>query len=501
MTPPQRNPEDRPVAALLAPDILALLEESPADIAVETEEIHPADLADVAELLEREQLQQFLTALGPARAADVLEYLDEELRTEFLEAITPRQAAELVTQMTPDDRADTLEEISEEHAEEILSEIPAEARQETEKLLAYEPDTAGGLMTTEFVSVSADMTVEAALENVRAVARSGRKEAMHAIYTTDEQGRVVGVMSLRELLAAPAGAKISDIAWSEVVSVSPARRPRRSRARDRQLRPRRRPRRERVGPPDGRDHRRRRHRRDPGRADGRRPEARRYGGARRAVFDDLVLAMIREARRLAERALPQRDAHGDGARRLSEGDRKQTVLALFLPLDHQLGRQLGLAGHVPAHPRAGAARSRPARLVARRGQRARRGPDARRDPRRDRLLENRALAVAMGSRVVDRKLPPRPQLRSHDDQDRDGRRDVPRHGVVMAGQHHLLALTVGVSLLGVVMFGTLVGSMLPFAFRRLGFDPASASAPFIATFVDVTGLIIYFNVALHILLR
>ena len=89
MTPPQRNPEDRPVGALLAPDILTLLEESPADIPVETEEIHPADLADVAELLEREQLQRFLTALGPARAADVLEYLDEELRTEFIEAITP----------------------------------------------------------------------------------------------------------------------------------------------------------------------------------------------------------------------------------------------------------------------------------------------------------------------------------------------------------------------------------------------------------------------------
>src|SRR4029079_4227577 len=60
------------------------------------------------------------------------------------------------------------------------------------------------------------------LENVRAVARSGRKEAMHAIYTTDEQGRVAGVMSLRELLAAPSGAKISDIAWTEVVSVGPS---------------------------------------------------------------------------------------------------------------------------------------------------------------------------------------------------------------------------------------------------------------------------------------
>src|SRR4051812_11511972 len=221
MTAQQRNPEDRPVAALLAPDIIALLEESPADIRAETDEVHPADLADVAELLERGQLQAFLNALGPDRAADVLEYLDEELRTEFLEAITPREAAELVSAMTPDDRADTLEEIDEEHAEDILSEIPAEAREETEKLLAYEPDTAGGLMTTEIVTVAAEMTVETALDNVRAVARSGKKEAMNTIYTTDVQGRVVGVMSLRELLAAPSGAKINDIAWSEVVSVSP----------------------------------------------------------------------------------------------------------------------------------------------------------------------------------------------------------------------------------------------------------------------------------------
>ena len=69
MTPQQRNPEDRPVAALLAPDIIALLEESPADIRAETEEMHPADLADVAELLDREQLQAFLAALGPGARA------------------------------------------------------------------------------------------------------------------------------------------------------------------------------------------------------------------------------------------------------------------------------------------------------------------------------------------------------------------------------------------------------------------------------------------------
>jgi magnesium transporter len=64
---------------------------------------------------------------------------------------------------------------------------------------------------------------------------------------------------------------------------------------------------------------------------------------------------------------------------------------------------------------------------------------------------------------------------------------------------HLIAITVGMALVGVVTFGTMVGSMLPFLFRRIGFDPASASAPFVATLVDVTGLVIYFTVALVVL--
>ena len=73
-------------------------------------------------------------------------------------------------------------------------------------------------------------------------------------------------------------------------------------------------------------------------------------------------------------------------------------------------------------------------------------------------------------------------------------------GIFDYGQHWaLIALTVGVGLIGIVTFGSLAGSMLPFALKRLGFDPASASAPFVATLVDVTGLVIYFSVALMIL--
>jgi len=216
--PSHRN-QDSELAALLVPDILVMLEESPADVAAETEELHPRSLADVAEAMPIDRIAELLRALPAARAADVLEYLDEELRTELLETMSTEQAVALVSEMTPDDRADVLEELEEETADEILHDLPDDARQETERLLQYDADSAGGLMTTEFVSVMQGLTVEEALAFVRIAARSGRKEAMHAVYVTDERGTLVGVMSLRELVAAPDGSKVSDVAWTEVVQV------------------------------------------------------------------------------------------------------------------------------------------------------------------------------------------------------------------------------------------------------------------------------------------
>ena len=167
------EPEEKTLAALVAPDILDLLEEAPSAIAKELEEFHPADLADVVELLPRDKVSAFLAALPPQRAADVLEYVDEELRAEMVEQIPTEQAAALVSQMSPDERTDLLVEIDEDVAEEIVSELPDAARLETEQLLKFDPDTAGGLMTTEFVSVSADQQVDQALEAVRSLARSG----------------------------------------------------------------------------------------------------------------------------------------------------------------------------------------------------------------------------------------------------------------------------------------------------------------------------------------
>ena len=95
MMPPP-NHHDRPLAALLVPDLLELLEEAPESIAPQTEEMHPADLADIAERCPRARGAHLLAALPKERAADVLEYLDEELRTEVLEAMRAREAAALV---------------------------------------------------------------------------------------------------------------------------------------------------------------------------------------------------------------------------------------------------------------------------------------------------------------------------------------------------------------------------------------------------------------------
>ena len=464
---PLRDEEVRGVAALLAPDILNLLDENPSTIPAETEEMHPADLADVAEALPRERVADLLSALPAARAADVLEYLNEDLRAEVLEAMSTGQAAELVTQMTPDDRADVLEELEEETADEILSEIPEQAREETERLLAYEPESAGGLMTTEFVSVSEDSRVEEALAAVRRIARGGRREAMHAIYATDTEGRVKGVMSLHELLAAPEGAFVRDVAWEEVVTVAPTA----DRSEVAQLTQNY----DLVAVPVVDD------------------EHRILGVV---TVDDVIDALVEEHTEDVQRfggmeALDEPYMQIGFWRMIKK--RAGWLCALFLSemltasaMQHfqiELNKAVVLTLFIPLVMSSGGnSGSQATSLIIR--------------------------AMALGEvrlrdwwRIASRELPAGIVL---------GAilgligfiRIVTwqRLGIWSYGEHYmLLAMTVAFALTGIVAFGSLAGSMLPFVLRRVGFDPASASAPFVATLVDVTGLSIYFYVALFFL--
>jgi len=466
MTPPH-NPEERPVGALLAPDILAMLEESPGLIAAETEELHPADLADVAEAMPFEQIPRFLAALPTDRAAAVLEYIDEEVRATLLEAMSPEQAAALVSAMTPDERADVLEELDEEHAEDIVDEMPAEARRVTEQLRRYEPDTAGGLMTTDFVSESASTSVEEALRKVRIIARSSRREAMHAIYTTDAEGRLVGVLSLRELLAAPEGTPLAEVAWSEVQSVSPFA--------DREEVTRVISNYDLVVVPVV-------------------SESRHVIGV--ITVDDVIDAIQEEQtedvqklggmqaldepymqigfrQMLKKRAgwlsiLLVSEMFTTSAMQYFDGELKQVAaLILFVPLVMSAGGNSG---------------SQATSLIMR-------------------AMALREISLRDWWRVALRELPTGLALGMILGVIGVIRISIwQKTGLFDYDPHwQLIALTIGLSLVGIVTFGSLAGSMLPFLLRRLGFDPASASAPFVATLVDVTGLVIYFSVALLVL--
>jgi magnesium transporter len=453
MTPPQRS-HDRELAALLAPDILALLEESPGDIAAETEELHPKDLADVAEMLPRDKLGEFLRVLGPARAADVVEYLDDEIRIDLLEEMSPAQAAALVSAMTPDERADVLEELEEETADEILHDLSDEARQETERLLQYEPDSAGGLMTTEFVSVALDMSIQDALAQVRVAARSGHKEAMHAIYVIDERGALVGVLSLRELVAAADDARVADVAWTEVVKV-PATADRVEVARitsEYDL----------VAVPvvDGFD---------------------RIIGV--ITVDDVIDAIVEEQ---------TEDAQKQGAVQPLEVPyfqagfwsvaRKRVGWLVFLFIgemftgtamrhyESTLAAVLTLTVFIPLIISSGGnSGSQSATLITRAlavGDVD--GSDVWRILARE-LGQGLVLGTCLGLLGFGRAL--------------------------LWGTQVEVAAVVSLTLVGVVVVGAVVGAMLPLGFQRLNVDPAIASSPFVASLVDVTGLVVYFSLA------
>jgi magnesium transporter len=464
---PPHSKVDRPLAALIVPDLLELLEEHPESIGPQTEEMHPADLADIAEALPEEMVRAFLSALPKERAGEVLEYLDEQLRTMVLEELTAVEAASLMSEMTPDERADALEELDEETADDILAEFEPAEKAETERLLEYDPYTAGGLMTTEFVSVDENLTAEEALVAVRAMSRAGRREAMYTIYTVDRTGCLRGVLSLRELLASPDGTPLSELAWSEVVSVAPDM-PQEEVSQitsnydlvalpvvdaDKRL----------LGvvtvddvidviQEEGTE------------------DAQKFGGMEALEEPYMQIGLWQNVRKrggwLAVLAVSEMLTASVMARYEGEIGRV-LLLSQFIPLVMSSGGNSG---------------SQATSLIIR--------------------------AMALGEvhlgdwwRVVLRELPAGIILGLLLGAIAFGRILMWNAlGLYDYGPHSfMIAVTVGLALVGIVLVGSLTGSMLPFLLKRLNFDPASASAPLVATIVDVSAISIYFGIAYWLL--
>lgn len=193
-------------------------ESTPAAIARGLAGLHPADIAAALDRLDPETTAKVLGELDTDTAADVIIHLEEHVLEDVLEILDPPKIAGIATELDSDDAADVVGALDVDKQAEVLSELEVEERREVEELLKYTDESAGGIMASELVYVSQDATVENAIEMVRAAA--DEVEEIHNVYVTDQPGRLTGVLPLRALVLARRGVKVADVMDPDVVSVS-----------------------------------------------------------------------------------------------------------------------------------------------------------------------------------------------------------------------------------------------------------------------------------------
>ena len=451
------------------PELLYLLCGDPVELAAVLKDMQPADVAEALGELEPAAAAKVMAALPFDLAVQIFD--EPELvgdRAAIIAKMPDRDAADLVDAMSADQQADLFRELAPADRARLLSALTRETRESLRLLLQYEPETAGGIMTTELVSVPADWTAGQTLAHVRQV--GGRKETVYAIYVTDPTTKeLIHVVSLRELVMADPATPVGQVGTSRrVLSVGPHV--------DREEVARLISKYNLLAMPVVDDRRQ-------------------LLGI--VTVDDVIDALVQEETEdvqkfggMAAIEVPYPEISLGGMvkkragwlcvlflgemftatamTRFQDEIATAVVLALFIPLIISSGGNSGSQ-----------ATSLMIRAIA--------------------LSE---VTLKDWWRVAVRELPTGAAL-----------------GVILGligvlrvvvwqvfgwydfGDHWgLLAVTIGTTLLGVVTFGSLAGSMLPFALKRMGFDPASASAPFVATLVDVAGVVIYFSIA-AVLLR
>lgn len=424
----------------------------------------PADLADLSASLRPAEYVRILRLIRPALAAETFEYLDLSLQLEILKESTDVETAYILNEMSPDDRTALLAELPETQARRLLTLLSPEQRAVAESLLTYGEESVGRLMTPDYVAVQKEWTIRHVFDHIRNHGKDS--ETLNVIYVVDDSNRLVGDLRIQEILLAPFHLRVSDLRDDRVISLSVADDKKTAvgvfRKYDRTALP--------VVDTQGRlagivtldDV-----------IDVAEEEAtsdiQKFGGLE--ALDEPYMStplwlMIRKRATWLVILFLGEMLTATAMGFYEEEIQSAVVLALFVPLIISSGGNSG---------------SQAATLIIR--------------------------ALALGEVGM-----------------RDWARVFAREflsGIVLGtllgtigflrisawstfsniyGEHWVLVgLTVGTALLGIVLWGTLIGSMLPFILKKLGADPATSSAPFVATLVDVTGLIIYFNVALLIL--
>ncbi|MDT7922085.1 MAG: CBS domain-containing protein, partial [Thermus sp.] len=204
----------------LSPILKALEEGDTLSLKRLLEEAHPQDLLLIWDDLNGEHRYVLLTLLPKEKAAEVFSNLPPEDQAEYLKTLPPWRVQELLEELSLDDLADALQAVEEEDpalARKLKEALDPETRAEVEELTQYEEDEAGGLMTPEYVAVRASMTVEDVLRFLRRAAPDA--ETIYYLYVVDEEGRLIGVLSLRDLIVADPRTKVAEIMNPKVVYV------------------------------------------------------------------------------------------------------------------------------------------------------------------------------------------------------------------------------------------------------------------------------------------
>jgi magnesium transporter len=184
----------------------------------ELAELHPADIADVVSQVGPRERAAVLAALNPGLAADTLQEMDEELRTAALQEMSLPRAVAVLEQIETDEAADILSHLPDDLAQELLARLPDEREEDLRELASHPEHTAGSLMSTEFITLPVTTTAGAALEWIRR--ERPEQHAMTYLYLLDEEGRLVGVASLRDLVLAEPERAVVEIMEDDIVHIS-----------------------------------------------------------------------------------------------------------------------------------------------------------------------------------------------------------------------------------------------------------------------------------------
>lgn len=437
---------------------------------VALEDIDPADIAEVIDDLPPEDSGVIFRILPRDVASLAFEYLPIDQQTEIVQTLGSEQLANVLNEMAPDDRTRLFEELPAEVTKRALETLKPEELKAARQLLGYPENSAGRFMTPEYLALKPSMTAADALKHLRANGKG--RETLNILYVVDAKGVLLHDLRLGDVVMADPNTLVGDIVSRALVSI-PATAGRDEvlslfEKYDRVALPVTDTRGAMVGiitADDVLD----------AAEEKATEEVQKLGGleALDAPYMDIsMFEMLKKRGGWLSVLLVGEMLTTTAMTYFSAELEKAIVLAMFIPLIISSGGNSG---------------SQATSLIIR-------------------ALAVREISLADWWRVAVRELRSGVLLGLMLGTIGFGRiilwETLHTAGVIGTtyGDHYLLvACTVAASLVGVVLFGSLIGSMLPFALRRLGFDPATASAPFVATLVDVTGIIIYFTVASLIL--